>query len=177
MFSITVLAVTVMMPAAQTGTLTFAKPAGWNERAPASSMRVAEFVIPKAEGDSEDGELIVYYFGGGGGSVEANLQRWITQFQSPTQPLRTTATVNGLKLTSLDVGGTYVAEMRPGSTEHYNKPGFRMRATVVETPKGPYFIKLTGPATTIEKAGAAYDQFLHGLAFKAFFFCLAKRHA
>ena len=48
----------------QAGTLTFTKPAAWTERAPASSMRVAEFVVPRAPGDAEDGELIVYYFGG-----------------------------------------------------------------------------------------------------------------
>jgi hypothetical protein len=150
----------------QTGTLTFTKPTTWTDRAAASSMRVAEFVVPKASGDSEDAEVIVYYFGGGGGSVDANLQRWTTQFQSTKDPVRTTATVNGLKLTSLDVSGTYVAETRPGSAEHYNKPGYRMRATVIETPKGPYFIKLTGPAKTVDSAGAAFDQFLRSLAFK-----------
>ena len=150
----------------QTGTLTFTKPAAWTNRAAASSMRVAEFVVPKVAGDAEDGELIVYYFGGMGGSVEANLQRWTSQFQSKAAPSRTTATVNGLKLTTIDVNGTYIAEVRPGSTERHNKPGFRMRATVVETAKGPYFIKLTGPAATIEKAGPAFDQFLRSLAFK-----------
>ena len=153
-------------PGDQTGTLTFTKPAAWTDRAVASSMRVAEFVVPKASGDSEDAEVIVYYFAGGGGSVDANLQRWTTQFQSTKDPVRTTATVNGLKLTTLDVSGTYVAEMRPGSAEHYNKPGYRMRATVVETPKGPYFIKLTGPARTVDGAGAAFNQFLRSLAFK-----------
>ena len=56
--------------------------------------------------------------------------------------------------------------MSPGSTEHHNKPGYRMRATVVETPKGPYFIKLTGPAKTVDAAGAAFDQFLQSLNFK-----------
>ena len=153
-------------PGDQTGTLTFTKPAAWTDRAVASSMRVAEFVVPKTSGDSEDAEVIVYYFAGGGGSVDANLQRWTTQFQSTKDPVRTTATVNGLKLTTLDVSGTYVAEMRPGSAEHYNKPGYRMRATVVETPKGPYFIKLTGPARTVDGSGAAFDQFLRSLAFK-----------
>ena len=122
---------------AQTGALTFSKPAGWTDRAAASSMRVAEFVVPKAAGDSEDGELIVYYFGGTGGTVEANLQRWTTQFQSAADPVRTTATVNGLQLTSLDVSGTYVAEVRPGATERHNKPGFRMRATCRRNPEGP----------------------------------------
>ena len=150
----------------QSGTLTFTKPVAWKDRAPASSMRVAEFVVPRAAGDTEDADVIVYYFGGGGGSVEANLQRWATQVQSSKPPVRTTGDVNGLKLTSLDVAGTYVAEMRPGSTEHFNKPGYRMRATVVETPKGPYFIKLTGPARTVDAAGPAFDQFLRTLAFK-----------
>jgi hypothetical protein len=151
---------------AQQGTLAFTKPPTWTDRAAASSMRVAEFVVPRASGDTEDAEVIVYYFGGSGGSVEANLQRWTSQVQSTKEPVRTTAMVNGLHLTSLDVSGTYVAEVRPGSSEHFNKPGFRMRATVVETPKGPYFIKLTGPARTIDSAGAAFDQFLQSLSFK-----------
>ena len=159
-------AVVLAGPPAQTGTLSFTKPAAWTDRPAASSMRVAEFVVPKVSGDSEDADVIVYYFGGGGGSVEANLQRWTAQFQSTKDPVRTTTTVNGLKLTSLDVSGTYVAEMRPGSAERYNKPGYRMRATVVETPKGPYFIKLTGPAKTVDSAGTAFDQFLRSLAFK-----------
>ena len=166
MFMSVLIALALSGSPAQTGTLTFTKSAAWKDRAPASSMRVAEFVVPKAQGDTDDGEVIVYYFGGGGGSVEANLQRWTSQFQSTRDPVRTTATVNGLKLTSLDVSGTYVADMRPGASEHYNKPGFRMRATVVETPKGPYFIKLTGPAKTVASAGAAFDQFLKSLAFK-----------
>ena len=164
--SVILLLIALAVLPAQAGALSFTRPAGWTDRAPASSMRVAEFVVPKASGDTEDGELIVYYFGGTGGTVEANLQRWASQFQSGTDPIRTTATVNWLRLTSLDVSGTYVAEVRPGATERHNKPGFRMRATVVETPKGPYFIKLTGPAATINGAGAAFDQFLKSLDFK-----------
>lgn len=166
MFACILIALVLGAPYDQTGTLTFTKPATWTDRPAASAMRVAEFVVPKAAGDSEDAEVIVYYFAGGGGSVEANLQRWTAQFQSTKDPVRTTTTVNGLKLTSLDVSGTYVAEMRPGSAEHFNKPGYRMRATVVETPKGPYFIKLTGPAKTVDSAGTAFDQFLRSLAFK-----------
>ena len=166
MFAPIVTALMLSAPIVQAGTLTFTKPAAWKDRPPASSMRVAEFVVPKVPGDSEDAEVIIYYFAGGGGSVDANLQRWTSQFQSTKDPVRTTATVNGLQLASLDVSGTYVAETRPGSAEHYNKPGYRMRATVAETPKGPYFIKLTGPAKTVDSAGAAFDQFLRSLAFK-----------
>jgi hypothetical protein len=154
------------------GSLAFAAPAGWQSRPAASNMRIAEFVIPRAQGDAEDGELIVYYFGTGAGTIDANIDRWIGQIQQPDgspskdKARRTSQTVNGLRLTLVDAEGTYVAEMRPGSTDRYNKPGFRLRAAVVETPRGPYYIKMTGPAKTIAAADGAFTAFVGSLQFK-----------
>jgi hypothetical protein len=154
----------------QTGSLTFTAPQAWTSRPAASSMRVAEFVVPKAQGDPEDGELIVYFFGGTGGSVEANVKRWIGQFQqapgAPAGGNRKTFNVGNLKVTTVDVSGTYIAEVRPGSSERHNKPNFRMRAAVVETPKGPYFVKFTGPASTVKAASTGFDAFITSLQFK-----------
>ena len=150
---------------AQSGSLTFTKPAGWTDRPLASTMRVAEFVVARAGNEPEDAEVIVYYFGGGGGSVEANIERWTKQFQSTGTPVRSSSTINGLKITTVDVAGTYIAEVKPGSTERHNKPGFAMRAAVIETPKGPYFVKLTGPAAAVGRASAAFDQFLQSVRF------------
>jgi len=146
--------------------LAYAVPQGWQKQAVSSSMRVAEFALPRADGDGEDAQLVVYYFGGSGGSVDANLQRWVAQMQQPdgkpstAVAKRESRTVNGLKLTLLDVSGTYVAETAPGSSERHNKPNFRLRAGVVETANGPYFIKLTGPAKTIAKWERAFEQFV-----------------
>lgn len=151
------------------GSLAYAAPAAWPTRPAASSMRVAEFVVPRAAGDSEDGELVVYYFGTGAGTVDANVDRWIGQIQQPDgsstkeRARRSTQTVNGLQVTTVDAAGTYVAELRPGATEHFNKPGFRLRAAVVETPRGPYYIKMTGPAKTMEAADAAFAAFVGSL--------------
>jgi len=137
-----------------------------------SSMRVAEFALPHADGDAEDAQLVVYYFGGQGGSVQANLQRWVQQMQRPDgRPAAPTAKrevkkVNGLAVTLLDVSGTYVAETAPGSTKRNYKPGFRLRAAVVETPSGPYFVKLTGPSKTIAKWDQAFQQFVGSLKHK-----------
>ena len=75
-------------------------------------------------------------------------------------------TVGDLKVTTVDVSGTYVAEVKPGSAERHNKPNYRMRAAVVETPGGPYFVKLTGPAATVGAASAAFDAFLQSMRFK-----------
>jgi hypothetical protein len=157
----------IQTPAA--GSLTYSAPPAWQTRPAASSMRVAEFVVPHAAGDAEDAELIVYYFGTSAGTVDANVNRWIGQIQQPDgsstkeKALRSTQTVNGLTVTTVDVAGTYVAEMRPGATEHFNKPGFRLRAAVVETPRGAYYIKMTGPSATMAAADAAYAAFLGSL--------------
>lgn len=151
------------------GTLAYVAPQGWQKQPVASSMRVAEFVLPRADGDIEDAQLVIYYFGGSGGSVEANLQRWVGQMQQPdgkpssAVATRETRTVNGLSVTLLDVSGTYVAETAPGSTDRHNKPNFRLRAGVVETANGPYFLKLTGPAKTIAKWDRAFNQFVASL--------------
>jgi hypothetical protein len=132
-------------------------------------MRVAEFVVPKAPGDPEDAEIIVYYFGGTGGSIAANVDRWIGQMQQPDgtaskdHARREAQTVNGLKVSLVEVSGTYVAEVRPGATERHNKPNFRLRAAVVETPRGPYFIKMTGPAKTVAAADADFKKFVGSL--------------
>jgi hypothetical protein len=56
--------------------------------------------------------------------------------------------------------------VRPGSSERHNKPGFAMRAAVVETPKGPYFVKLTGPTATVRQAEPSFEQFLKSVRFQ-----------
>ena len=162
----------LMATALAAAALTYSAPPAWHTRPAASSMRVAEFIIPKVAGDPEDGELIVYYFGSGGvGGVDANIDRWVGQVQQPdgsdskTKAKRVERTINGLKVTTVDVSGTYTAEMRPGGAEHYNKPGYRVCAAVVETPQGAYYIKMTGPAKTIGSAQADYEKFLSSLKF------------
>ena len=76
-----------------------------------------------------------------------------------------TRTINGLKVTLVDVGGTYVAEMTPGAAQRHNSPNFRLRAAVIETPNGPYFIKLTGPAKTVAAAEKSFEAFLSSVKY------------
>jgi hypothetical protein len=172
---ILLLASALLTPGVQTpaapGSLKFTAPQGWESRAASSTMRVAEFVLPARDAAAGNAELVIYYFGGSGGSVDANIQRWLGQMQQPDGratsdvATRDTRTTNGLKVSLLDVSGTYVAEMRPGATEKHNSPGFRMRTAVVETPRGPYYVKLVGPATTVGAWNASIDEFLASLKF------------
>lgn len=150
--------------------LTFTPPKEWKPVATSSSMRVAQFALPHASGDSQDAELVVYYFGGSGGTVEANIERWIGQMQqpdgTPSNARRESRTVNGMKVTLVDVSGTYTAEMSPGSSQRYNNAGYRLRAAVIETGNGPYFIKVTGPAKTIAAHEASFEAFLGSVKFE-----------
>ena len=154
------------------GDLKFKAPDGWTTEK-SSAARVAQYKLPKAEGDKEDASLVLYYFGATqGGSAQANVDRWIGQMQQPdgsdskSKAKTNSLTVNGLKVTTVDVTGTYTAEMAPGSGTFHNDENFRLRAAVIETPKGNYFVKLTGPANTVTRWDQSYNDYLKSFEFK-----------
>lgn len=156
-----------------TGELKYKVPDGWIVEQPTSAMRAAQYRLPKAQADAEDAILVLYYFGQGqGGSAAANIDRWINQMQQADgHPSKENAktealTVNGLKVTTVDVAGTYTAEMSPGSGTFNNKAGYRLRAAVVETPKGSYYVKLIGPEKTVGKWDEAYSKYVKSFEFR-----------
>ena len=149
------------------GPVTLQAPVEWTSTPPTTMMRKAQFALPRVEGDSEDGELVVYYFRGEGGSAEANFRRWADQFAQPdstpsSEKAKTAnSTVDQMPLTTMDLSGTYVAPVTPmDPTNRHNKPNFRMLAAVLETSEGPYFFKLVGPEKTISKWADAYWDFV-----------------
>src|SRR5205085_10263959 len=155
------------------GELKFKVPDGWTTDKPTSSMRVAQYKLPKVEGDNDDATLVLYYFGPTqGGTAQANIDRWIGQMQQPdgsdskSKAKTENLTVNGLKVTTVDVTGTYNAEMAPGSGTFHNDDNYRLRAAVIETPKGNYFVKLAGPAKTIARWDQSYNDYLKSFEFK-----------
>ena len=158
--------------AAQKSELKFRVPPGWVEEERTSSMRVAQYKLPKAEGDTEDASLVLYYFGPSqGGSVTANTERWIAQMKQPDgSPVKGAKdehlVANGLKVTTIDVSGTYVAETAPGSGTFHNKPDYRLRAAVIETPNGSYFVKLVGPEKTVTQWNDSFVSYLKSFEFK-----------
>ncbi len=155
------------------GELHFKGPEGWINEKPSSGMRVAQYKLPKAEGEKEDASLVLYYFGATqGGTAQANIDRWISQMQQPDgssskdKAKSESMTINGLKVTTVDVTGTYTAEMAPGSGTFHNDVNYRLRAAVIETPKGNYFVKLAGPEKTIARWDQSYTDYLKSFEFK-----------
>jgi hypothetical protein len=133
-------------------------------------MRVAQYKLARAESDTEDASLVLYYFGKDqGGSAAANVERWVSQIQQPDgSKARSaeTSSISGLKMTTVDGTGTYVAETAPGSGEFLKKPGYRLSAAVIETPNGSYYVKLIGPQNTVRHWLEAYVSYLKSFEFK-----------
>jgi hypothetical protein len=150
--------------------LRYLVPQSW-QRVPApSNMRAAQYRIEGATPDAgDDAEVVLFFFGPGqGGSTEANLERWYGQFTQPDgKPSKdaavvTVRTVNGLKVTSVDLRGTYQGQMRPGESGG-PKPDTRMLAAAIEGPGGPWFLRIVGPAATVDTTAADFNQTLLSL--------------
>jgi hypothetical protein len=119
-------------------------------------MRKASYKVPRLPKDPEDVEVAVFYFGSEAGGTEANIQRWIGQFSSakPSDVKRTERTIQGMKQTVVEVEGVYASGMPGGDTTP--KPAFRLLGAVVETPKGNYFFKMTGPKDSVSAVRDAF---------------------
>ena len=144
--------------------LRFSVPRSWVRVPAPSDVRAAQYKIPRAGSDAEDGELILFFFGKGkGGGVPDNLDRWYGQFTQPDgKPSRdaavlTVRTVNGLRVTAVDLGGSYTAMAGPMQQKADAKPAYRMLGAIVEGEDGPWFFKATGPSATMVGAKPDFD--------------------
>lgn len=143
------------------GGVKWTAPARWSAEAQ-RPMRAATYRVPAAAGDAEGGECAVFFFGPGqGGTVDANLERWTSQFQSadgkPVTGKTQRQQVNGVNVTTMDISGTYTASSGPMMAAKTTKPGFRMLAAVLEAPQAPVFIRLTGPSKTVAAAETEFQ--------------------
>ena len=97
----------------------YTPPDNWQARPPSRAMRAAEFTIPRAEGDNEDGQMVVYYFGANqGGGIQANMDRWRNMFTTgdgapvdDSNVQTDTLETNGLTIHVIDVQGRYTDRM------------------------------------------------------------------
>ena len=144
-------------------------PAEWQERQPANEMRLKEFRLPAAKKGESNAELVIFFFGTGqGGSVDANIKRWKDTFVPPEgKKLDDVAKtdsfkVSGVAVTYLDISGTYLSKFPPfaPNAKTVRKPNYRLLGVVFESKKGPYFIKLTGPAETVAHYKKGFDEWL-----------------
>ena len=143
-----------------------AVPPGWVAEAPQSGMRLAQFRVP-ADGGGEGAEMVVYYFGPSqGGTLEANLDRWKSQFSGPdggpVEP-EITELKGALPATLVALRGNYARGVGMGPAGEA-LPDRMLLAAIVETPEGNIYPQLHGPAAVVAQARAGFVAFIEGLA-------------
>ncbi len=127
-------------------------PEGWIEQPP-RTMRIATYTVPKSIEAEEDGECAVFFFGSGqGGDVRSNIERWISQFETQSNPDESSKMVNGLRVTTVSIMGDYLAPGGPMMQSQGKKANYRLLGAIVEAPDGAVFFKTTGPVATISAA-------------------------
>jgi hypothetical protein len=139
-------------------------PQGWISL-PERPMRAATYKVPSSDEKTEAGECGVFYFGTGqGGNVEDNLKRWISQFDKGGQHEFSSKEVNGLKVTIIQITGTYITSSGPMMESGEKKDNYMLLGAIAEGPQGSVFFKFTGPLSTVTSKETEFTQLVNSLA-------------
>ena len=147
----------------QVSEFTFQRPPAWEWIETASAMRKAQLKVLSAD-KKESAEVVFYYFGqGGGGGTQANVDRWLGQFQEPKEQIKAKVEeviVNKRKVTYVQAQGTYLSGM-PGGPKT-PQPNSMLLGAVLESESGNVFVKMTGPAALTKASIAEFKQMVDG---------------
>jgi len=143
------------------GNFSFERPKGWGWVVPTAAMRKAQLSVPGV-GESAPGEVTFFHFGAGqGGGVQANVTRWLGQFQDGSSGTRTES-VGKTTVTFVQATGTFSSGMPGGVLTPMT--GYAMRGAILENPQGDIYIKLTGPVAVVKAAEAAFEEMVKAAA-------------
>lgn len=139
-----------------TGRQTIVIPKGWDETPPSSNMRLRQAKVPKAEGDTEETEFVIFGFQNNAGGLDANSSRWIKQFggKDAVKAERSVKCGSGAPVSILELEGRYDAGMGGGEI----KPICKMIAGYVDTSEGARVFKIIGPPKTVDAHKAEFDK-------------------
>ncbi len=144
-------------------TFTYGKP--WIRQQVASSMRAGQFLYDHEDESLEDVELVLFFFGaGGGGGIQANIDRWLGQFEGEPESKLEEKAMGGKTVTLLSAKGTYLDTMAGAGpfsgAPKTAKPDYTMLAAILPSDQGAVFLKLTGPTKSVEAMREAFDRFV-----------------
>jgi len=144
--------------------LVMPKPVTWIWQRPSMQFRTLQYGVPADGGATPDAELIFSLFPpGDGGPIEPNIDRWANQFrtedgQGAKPENRTTREIAGVKVTRLDLRGAYM-----GMGAAAPRPDMTQLGAIIESPDAMVFVRLLGPAATVESARKEFEAMIDGL--------------
>jgi hypothetical protein len=124
-------------------------------------MRLHTWTIPAPEG-AEPAELTLIHFAeAAGNTTDANIRRWTGQFRGddlPPEPIVTHLTVSDMPVTLVELRGEYL-----GMGGGWHKADHAMLVAMVESGRGSIFIKMLGPAATVDASRASFMALVEGI--------------
>lgn len=142
------------------GAIAWQKPEAWELVDHPSRMRKATYGI---SGEAGKAEMSVTQVGGG---IPANITRWEQQFEGAPKAKTEEKEVNGLKVTIVEIEGTFMGGMRPAmGLKAEPSANSALLAAIVHT-EPAHFFKMTGPAATVKAARADFDALVGSIAGK-----------
>ena len=141
--------------ASEAPALVWKMPSGWQESPNPNAMRLATYRVPGG---------VEVSVSRAGGSTDANIQRWIAQFDDVGRDARTEKTVHGVRIVAVDVTGTYVGGGMTMGADSAARTGWAMVGAIVEGRGLPYFFKMIGPAAAVLAAHPAFDRLVDGIS-------------
>ncbi len=133
----------------------FASP--WAEIQSTGMFR-AGTLAAKVEGAEKPVEAVFYSFPGpgGGGDTEANVKRWLGQFQGTPESKREELDAGGTKITLVTATGTY--NDGPPMGAKTPRENYTLIAAIVPAGESNIFVKLTGPKEAVAKLAEEFKK-------------------
>lgn len=139
-------------------------PAGWKKETPMDKLglRVGQFKLPKAEGET-DAELALFVTKGGG-STDANLERQVKKFEleKDAKPAVSKMKIGTYDAVYQDISGTLLKKFPPfdPNAKITRVEKQRQIYVIFEGKDDVFSLTLLGPAKTVEKNKKDFDEWL-----------------
>ncbi len=142
-------------------------PSSWVSEKPSNDFRYAQFRLPKAEGDKDDADIVI--FKNLGGSNKDNFDRWKKTFAPPEGKKiddivkESKIKVGNTEADVLQLEGTFKYRAKPGdpNSKEELRPDYKFYGVIVTTKNNAVFhIKFTGPTKTVDKYEKGFKEWL-----------------
>lgn len=124
-------------------------PESWQSEKPENRLRLAQFVVPSVAGDDEKPTLVVSSFAGGG--VKENMSRWLGEFKDSVKVVTKSGESPQGPYELAEVSGTWIGPSFR-RREVPMKDGHAVNLVLMPKDKPYYYLKLTGPAKSVDAA-------------------------
>lgn len=136
------------------GQFDFVLASPWKKAENTGMMTKAVLAYPVEGGSAIEAKF--YDFGGPSGGIDANIQRWVSQFEGSPEVKKEELSFGATKVVLVTATGTYL-DGPPGGAKT-SKPDHTLCGAIVAGDQSNVFIKMAGPKAPMAKAQADFKK-------------------